>query len=97
MHLLENTMHSLSEKEKQDIVKKFIEHVGVQNYLPPYARCGKEIESNLAVLEAMKSAYVQITTTRHIQNLTFKNVLLAIVFANANTNQMHIAKTIGSF
>jgi hypothetical protein len=29
--------------------------------------------------------------------LTFKNVLLAIVFANANTNQMHIAKTIGSF
>jgi hypothetical protein len=46
----------------------------------------------------MRGAYVQITTTRHAQNLTFKNVLLStIVFANASTNQMHIAKTIGAF
>ncbi len=47
-------MHSLSEKEKQNIVKKFIGHASVQNYLPPYVRCGKEGESNLVVLEAMK-------------------------------------------
>jgi hypothetical protein len=47
-------MHSLSDKEKQNIVRKFIEHAGVQNYLPPYARCGKEGESNLVVLEAIK-------------------------------------------
>ncbi len=44
-------MHSLNEEEKQDIVKKFIEHVGVQNYLTPYVKCGKEGESNSVVLE----------------------------------------------
>jgi hypothetical protein len=91
-------MHSFSEKEKQDIVRKFIKHAGVQNYLPPYVRCGKEGESNLVVLEAMKSVYAQITTTRHIQDLTFKNVLLYVVVStNVNTNQMHFAKTIRAF
>jgi hypothetical protein len=33
----------------------------------------------------MKGAYSQITTTKHTQNLTFKNVLLSVVVsANAH-------------
>ncbi len=91
-------MHSLNEEEKLDIVRKFIKYASVLNYLPPYARRGKEGESNSVVLEAMKGAYAQITATRHALNLTFKNVMLSnVVFANGNTNQMHIAKTIGTF
>jgi hypothetical protein len=91
-------MHSLSEKEKQDIVKKFIKHATIQNYLPPYVRCGKEGESNLVVLKAMKSVYAHITTTRHIQDLTLKNVLFFVVVStNVHTNQMHFAKTIRAF
>jgi hypothetical protein len=98
VQLLESIVHSHSEEEKPDIVKKFIKYAGVLNYLPPYARRGKEGESNSVVLEAMRGAYAQITAIRHAQNLTFKNVLLSsVVFANASTNQMHIAKTIGTF
>ncbi len=70
----------------------------VVNYVPQYARFGREVESNCVVLDAMKSAYVQITTTRHSQNLTFKNVLLFVVVSTSvDTNQMHIAKTVGAF
>jgi hypothetical protein len=45
VQLLENTLHSLSEDEKQDIVKKFIEHASVQNYLSPYARVGRKVKA----------------------------------------------------
>jgi hypothetical protein len=69
----------------------------VVNYVPQYARFGREAESNCVVLDAMKSAYVQITTTRHSQNLTFKNVLLFIVVSTSvDINQMHIAKIVGA-
>lgn len=68
------------------------------NYVPHYARLGKEVESNHALMDAMKVAYAYITTTRHFKNLTFTNVLLYVVVStSANTNQMHIAKTIGAF
>jgi len=66
-------VHSFNEEEKHDIVKKFIKHASVQNYLPPYARRGKEGESKCAVLEAMRGVYVQITANRNTQNLTFKS------------------------
>jgi hypothetical protein len=35
----------------------------VVNYIPHYARLGKEAESNRAVMDAMKVAYAYITTT----------------------------------
>ncbi len=91
-------MHSFSEKEKQDIVRKFIKHANVQNYLPPYARRGKEGESNCVVLEAMRGVYVQIIANGDIQTWPSKVVLLfAIVSTNVGTNQMHIAKIIRAF
>jgi len=69
----------------------------VVNYVPHYARLGKEVESNHVVMDAMKVVYAYITTTQHSKNLTFKNVLLYVVVStSANTNQMHIAKTIGA-
>jgi hypothetical protein len=69
----------------------------VVNYIPHYARLGKEAKSNRAVMDAMKVAYAYITTTQHFKNLTFKNVLLSIVVStSADTNQMHIAKIIGA-
>jgi hypothetical protein len=97
VQLLDSTVHSHNEEEKPNNVRKFIKYVGVLNYLPLYARRGKEGESNSVVLEAMRGVYAQITATKHVQNFTFKNVLFSVVFANANTNQMHIAKTMGAF
>jgi hypothetical protein len=48
-------------------------------------------------MDAMKVAYAYITTIWHSKNLTFKNVLLFVVVStNVDTNQMHIAKTIGA-
>jgi hypothetical protein len=35
----------------------------VVNYVPHYARLGKEVESNCAIMDAMKVVYVYITTT----------------------------------
>jgi hypothetical protein len=69
----------------------------VVNYILHCARFGREVEDNHAILDVMKVVYAQITTIRHSQNLTFKNVLLFIVYVNAKTNQIHIAKTIRAF
>jgi len=35
----------------------------VVNYIPHYARVGKEAKSNHVVMDAMKATYAQITTT----------------------------------
>ncbi len=97
MQQINNRLHFFNGEEKHEIIKKFIEHQGVVNCLLHCARFGREVEDNHAILDAMKVVYAQITTIRHFQNLTFKNVLLFIIHVNANTNQMHIAKTIRAF
>jgi len=92
---MDSKLHSFNGEEKQEIVKRFIEHQGMVNYVPHYARVGKETKSNRVVMDALKLAYAYITTTQHFENLTFKNVLFVVVFVSFNTNKMHVAKTIG--
>ncbi len=94
---IDNRLHFFNGEEKHEIIKKFIKHQDVVNYLLHCARFGREVEDNNAILDAMKVVYVQITTIQHSQNLTFKNVLLFIIHVNANTNQMPIAKIIRAF
>jgi hypothetical protein len=54
---MDSRLHSFNGKEKLEIAKKFIEHGGVVNYIPHYARFGKEVESNHAIMDAMKAIY----------------------------------------
>jgi hypothetical protein len=44
-------------ERKSKIIKKIIEHRSVVNYIPHYARLGKEAENNHAIMDAMKVAY----------------------------------------
>jgi hypothetical protein len=67
------------------------------NYISQYARLRREAKNSCAVLDAMKSTSTKISNTWHFQNLTFKNVLsFDVVSMSVDTNQMHIAKTIGA-
>jgi hypothetical protein len=76
VQILKGTMLSLNEKEKNDIVRRFIEHCGVQQYLLDYVKYGKDVESNHKLLDAIKTIDRQLATIRHNQHLTYKNVLL---------------------
>jgi len=60
---MDSRLHSFNGEEKQEIVKKFIEHQGVVNYIPHYAILGKETNNNRVVMDAMKATYAQITST----------------------------------
>jgi len=88
---------SFNEEEKKDTTIRFIEHYGVQQYLPNYVKHGKDAKNNHKLVGAIKTIYNQLVATRHNQHLTYKNVLLsAIVSANGRRSQNHIAKTIGA-
>jgi hypothetical protein len=69
----------------------------VEDLLPDYVRNGKLFETNRGMLESVRLAYNTLVGIKQSQHLTFKNVLLSsVVSNNVNSNQRHIARSLGA-
>jgi hypothetical protein len=79
---LSSTAHCLSDEDKQNVLKRFLDKNEVKCLLLKHVKNSTDVEYKLSLLESLKVAYVQLVTHKSKENKSYKNVLLIVVVSN---------------